>query len=221
MILLPKKNKEGVPYISYSQYKLWKEIQSFNLKIEGKLEYFATYFLGYRFPDVGWGEFGEQVESYITERRFGDWFTEEEKKVMNRIEPLGLFQYEVELKLDGFNILGYIDDAKPDFSRIRDYKTGSISSLGQYKKAEYYQTDIYSAAIKQMHGITPEAEVCSIERKGNCMYGGGRANLSVGNEINYIPRIITDERMDFIVEDITKAAKEISEWYEIFMQFNK
>lgn len=70
MINLPKKTDQGIPYISHSQYKLWKEAKSFNLGINGKIEYFASYFLGYKFPDKGWGEFGNDVETYITERRF-------------------------------------------------------------------------------------------------------------------------------------------------------
>lgn len=221
-IILPRKDEQGLQYISYSQYNSYKDEKSFSLGILGQHEYIIGYFLGVRFPDQGWGTFGGDAEDYICTREKADTFDDREKAVMNTIEPLGIFQHEVKLRLiDGVYLLGYIDDMKPDWKKIRDYKTCSKASSQKYYKPEYYQIDIYSAYVKQEKGFIPEAEVCMIERKGNCFGMVDRRDLlSVGNEVWYHLREVTQERIDYITGDIIRVVHEISDLYKVFLKVN-
>jgi hypothetical protein len=221
-IILPRKDSEGNYYISYSQYSSWKSASGFNTGFDGNIEYMLSYFFGMRFADAGWALFGEQVEGYVTERLYGEFFTQQEKDVMATITPLGVFQHEVRFFiLPNVYILGFIDDATPDFSKIRDYKTASKSSKSRYFTPDYKQLDIYAMYVEEVTGNLPEAEVCIIERKGN-VFGkvDARQLLSVGNFVEYVPRTITKERCDQVRLDLIKTVSEISDAYKLYLKLN-
>ena len=131
-IVLPRTDDEGNYYISYSQIKNWNSDKSFNLGILGKLEYILQYFFGEDFGDMGWAEFGKDVEDYITERKQASKFNDTEKKTLESIETLGVYQQQIKIDFDGFYLLGYIDDMNVDRTHIRDYKTASLNSSKQY-----------------------------------------------------------------------------------------
>lgn len=216
-MMLPKE-KEGRPYISYSQIQLWNSLKSFNLGIPGKQEYIIQYFEGKKFRDQGWAEFGNDVEEYITKREKEEKFTEEERKVLNEIQTLGKFQTEGLMNMGEFDVLMYIDDCKEDYSRIRDYKTGSKSSLKKYEKPDYKQLHIYASWIHQETGVIPECEVVCIERKGNCMMGKGRKALTIGKEVNTINITVTEKDILEIKKEITETALEIEKHFIIYNQ---
>ena len=221
MLNLPR-SKEGIPYISYSQYRSWNDPKSFHLGVKGKYEYMLDYFFDEDFPDMGWAQFGEEVEGYICQRSFSEAFSPEEKKVLETIEPLGLFQHEFFLRFDGFGLLGFIDDAKEDFSHIRDYKTCSKSSSKKYYKDDYYQLDIYAMWVQQNFGHLPETlEVMMIERTGNPFKGGGRSVLKVGEQVWSHYRETSQERINFLREDIRRTAEEIAVTWEVFQKMLK
>lgn len=246
-IILPRKDGDGNYYISYSQYNSFKSAKSFNLGISGKHEYIRSYFLNETFPDQGWAEFGQDVEDYICygkltkaklkkldkEREKSNQklvsevisgFNEDEKETLSKVKPLGNFQVEINLKiLPNVFIKGFIDDATEDLIHIRDYKTCSKNSSKKYYGDDYYQLDIYSAWVEQETGKLPaKAEVCMIERKGNCFGMTERRDLlSVGNEIWYTDRDINKERVDHIIEDVRDVVVEISELYKVFLKSNK
>lgn len=217
-IQLPRDTKEGKPRISYSQIQNWKELKSFNLKIEGKMEYMIEYFMGYNFPDQGWGEFGQDVEEYIGTRGKADKFTDEEKAVLDTIEPLGVLSDEFEIDFGEFVLVGIIDDRTKDWSKIRDYKTASKNSAKKYEEDEYFQLDVYALKTYLESGFIPELEVKIIERKGNCMFTGGREVLTVGKEIWTIERKTSEERLEALKREIITTAIEISEYYKQYLK---
>ncbi len=220
-IELPKQNKKGKPTISYSQYSLFKSLSSFNLKDEGYKEYVVKYFLGYKFADKGWAEFGNDVEDYICKREKSEKFKEEEKKVLNKIEPLGIFQDKFEIDFGDFTLNGIIDDRAEDWSKIIDYKTCSLKSLQQYKTDDYTQMDFYAMKAIEVTGNIPEMEVCAVERLGNCYYEGGREVLTVGENIWRVDRCTTQERLELLKEDLFLVVYQISELYKVFLKTNK
>lgn len=250
-IVLPKTLEDGTPYVSYSQIKNWNSLKSFNLKIPGNLEYIMEYFFGEKFGDMGWAEFGQDVENYICYRDFSEEqikeldaqvlannkkygkdeklisaslasFTEEEKKIMNTIEPLGVFQQEAIIDFGRFKLLGYIDDMSKDITHIRDYKSASDNSRKQYYEDDYYQTDIYAMWVKQETKKLPEkTDVVIVERAGNCFRGGGRSVLSVKGQVWYHERQINVERQIYLKKYIEKTVKEISDCYKVFLKLNK
>lgn len=219
-ILLPKTTKEGKPRISYSQVKLFNEAKSFNLGIEGVLEYMATYFLGYTFPDIGWGQFGEEVESYIAKRENADKFTETEKKTLNDIETLELQSDKFSIDYGQFELYGIIDDRSTDWTKIRDYKTASKNSAKQYYEDDYVQLDLYALKAVEVTGIIPELEVCVIERKGNANFGGGRDALTVGDNVWYISKKTNEERLERLKKEVFRTVVEISEYYKLYLKLN-
>lgn len=217
-ILLPK-SRDGRQYLSYSQIKSWKSAKSFNLSIEGKLEYMLEYFFGEEFGDMGWAQFGTEVEEYITERKHADKFTDKEKETLDSITTLGVFQKEGWIHFDDFDVLLYIDDCTTDLSHIRDYKTASENSSKQYYKDDYWQMDVYGMFCKQETGKLPEkAEMVIIERAGNCFRGGGRGVLSVKDRVWYHDRELTEKRQMILKQDIKDVAYEISECYKMFLK---
>lgn len=221
MLNLPK-NRDGIPYISYSQYTNWNSEKSFNLRIPGKYEYILQYFFGEEYPDMGWAQFGSEVEEYICERKHGDKFTDMEKVLLESIEPLGVFQKEILIEYDGFGVLGYIDDATKDFKHIRDYKTCSKNSSKKYYKEDYYQLDLYAMWVEQAFGYLPDTmEVLMIEREGNPFKGGGRDVLQVGMEHWSHFRHTNRERLNWLREDIRRTAYEISRAWEIYQKMLK
>lgn len=221
-IVLPRFNeKEGTYYISYSQVTAWNAIKSFTLGIPGKEEYIRSYFLKEMHPEGGFATFGKDVEDYICSRDKAETFTNDEKAVLDSIKPLGTFQREFKIKRDGYYVLGYIDDANEDLTKIRDYKTASKASAKKYYTDEYEQLDIYAMAIKEEIGRCPdELEVCVIERSGNG-FKGGREALKVAGEVWYINRETSDDKMARISHNIERTVKEISEVYKVFLKLNK
>ena len=224
-VFLPKVYKgdnekyKGKPMISWSQIETWNSKSGFNTGMEGFLEYMLKYFIGASFPDMGWGTFGSEVEDYICIREHAEKFNDEEKKVMDTIIPLGVFQQEVVIDFGEFVVLGFIDDADKAFELIRDYKTKSESSKKDLHKPEKHQLDIYAMWVRQEFGHIPKAEYCVIERLGGkeCMSGGGRAVLTIGKQIWYEPyKEITDESLALTEALVRRTVYEISSYYRTY-----
>lgn len=220
-LILPKQDAEGNYYISYSQVKAWTETKGFSTGQLGKIEYIRKYFFNEKFPDkTGFAQFGTEVENYITTRTDADKFTLQERKVLDTIEPLGVFQKEIKLQFKDFYVLMYIDDKRADYSKLRDYKTASEKSSQKYYGEEYNQLDIYALGAKQECGKVPqELEVCVIERLGNG-FKGGRNVMTVGERIWYIPRKTDEHRLLMLEKLIKKTVSEISEYYDVFLTLN-
>lgn len=224
MITLPKIDKDGIPYLSYSQVSSWKEKKGFNTGMLGRHEYIRRYFLGEKFEDrFGFAQFGQEVEDYITIRESADAFSTKEREVLERITPLGNYQSEFKIQFpeQGFYVIGYIDDATDDFKHIRDYKTASNNSKQKYYEDDYKQLDVYSLAVKQKYGYIPDKlEVVAVERLGNG-FRGGRNVMSVGEEIWYIDRETSEDRLNTLYNDILETSLEISKYWNIFCKLNK
>lgn len=221
-IILPRKDKDGNYYTSYSSLKSWSEAKGFNTGRLGKEEFIRTYFFGEQYPDNnGFAQFGSEVEDYICGKpEAQDLFTAKEKETLDKIKPLGVFQHEFKIQLDGFYVKGFIDDLKPDHKLIRDYKTASERSSQKYYEPEYNQLELYALAIQQDKGFIPDLEVCVIERLGNG-FRGGRGVMSVGENIWYIPRTTNEQKLLELKQYIIDTTKDISEYYQLFLQLNK
>lgn len=248
-IKLPKlykgdnKQFQGKPMISFSQVETWNDKKGFNTGLLGKYEYMRKYFMGETYPDMGWGQFGNETEAFVTlhdkqpheleqlppedrEALLSAManFNADEKKFLKTIKPLGNFQTEVIIDFDSFILLGYIDDHSDDYKHLRDYKTKSESGMKKLKSPSNYQLDVYSLYCMRELDIMPErAEYTVIERLGGlaCMKGGGRNSLSVGNQVWTVEREITKERLKETENLILKTAKDISDHWKTFQKFNK
>lgn len=221
MIILPKQDKNGNYYISYSQINAWNDLKGFNTGKPGTHEYIRSYFLGERYEQNSFATFGKEVEDYICYRGSKDKFDKREREVLNSIKPLGVFQHPIIINFDGYYLAGIIDDCDESFTKLRDYKTCSTKSAEKYYKDEYEQLDVYALGIKQKIGLLPkELEVCAIERTGNG-FRGGRDVLKVGEEVWYIPRKTNEKRLNTLERKIQRTVEEISHLYKIFLKLNK
>lgn len=220
-INLPKKDDDGKFMISYSQISKWNEAKGFVTRKEGKEEYMMQYFFGEKFPDqYGFAQFGKDVEDYITLRQGAELFSEAERKTLELITPLGVFQKEFKLDFGDFYVLGYMDDTNKETDHVRDYKTASANSKKKYYEESYNQLDIYALAVEQETGKIPLLEVVCIERLGNG-FRGGRSVMTVGETVWYIPRETNAERLDYLRNYIISTAEEISDYWTVFQKLNK
>ena len=217
-IILPKEYN-GKPVLSYTQVSSFNTLDSYQYKyVPGWVEYIQKYFLNVKFPDIGYGQFGTEVENYICTKEGEELFSSKEKKVLNKIKPLGTFQQEGLLDFGDFHLILYIDDATSDFKHIRDYKTKSKNTIDELRGDDYVQMDIYSMWVKQEFGYYPDkVEIIGIERIGNA-FTGGREGLKVGNEIWKFDREVTEDRCNKIRKEIIETANKISNLYKTYQK---
>lgn len=220
----------GKHYVSWSQIEAFNSKSGFNTGLKGDLEYIKKYFLGEEFPDMGWGTFGNRVEDYICERKGKEFFEEKELELLNKIEPLGVFQREVVYLIPGTDVivLGYIDDMSKvienEVARLRDYKTKSKSSKGDLHEDGKHQIEIYTMGLAQEGIRVKSAEYLIIERLGGfeCFQGGGVDSLSVGNNIwlePYAKEKLEEKRLKQTDKLILKTVKEISSLYKTYLKY--
>ena len=237
----------GKMYVSWSQIESFNDKSGFNTGFLGMYEYILKYFSGAKFPDMGWGDFGSETEAYITYRGRdaevpeGDEgtkeslknsyinFKDEEKRVLEKIEPLGVFQKEICYYIEELDIivLGYIDDMTPPQGNVvkllRDYKTKSESSKKDLHLPKKLQIPLYVLGLRQEGLEVERAEYCIIERGGGyqCMQGGGRDVLFVKDRIWYEDFKYDEKKLKETKKSIISTVKHISDLYKTYVKFFK
>lgn len=218
-IKLPKKNKQGQYYISYSQYNKWKN---------NKKDYIKSYFLGERFEGNAYTEFGSMVGEALENNDFSG-FTPKELEVMKKITRLDQFEREINWDLGDFVVNGYIDTndllkdgSEPSANKlvnsIVDYKTGDMNKIPVYEDDGYDQVTIYAGAIEAETGHLPsKGWVELIERTGNAFRG---EKLELGKKVVVIPQDVSPKAVAKVKKNLIKVAKEISLSYKVFNKLN-
>ena len=215
----------GMPVTSWSQVESWTATKGFNTGMAGKKEYMVRYFLGERFPDMGWGQFGTEVEDCVT---LGECepFTPKELETIKDIKPLGVFQEEIVIDFGDFCLLGYIDDmSEPKdgvVDIVRDYKTKSKSSKADLHDPKKLQLELYILGLQQRGLKVENAEYVIIERLGGreCMNGGGRESLRIGTNVWRETYMFSDKSVERAEAIVRETVKEISNHYKIFKILN-
>lgn len=210
---LPRRDKEGNCYLSYSQMSMWKK---------SKRDYMRQYFYGEKDTKdflKPYGDFGTKVGEAL---EFNDFkgFKPKEQKFLKTVPRLDEFEREITLNLNGFYMKGYIDTSTiPEgyVKRLADYKTGEIDKrTAEYEADSYNQTEIYSAALEQEFGRLPdEAQVIIIQRNGNAFKG---EKLILGDKFHIVDKPITRERIDQVKAECQAIAEEISKFYTIYLK---
>ena len=175
------------PYLSYSQFSLFKD----NPK-----EYYKRYVDNIRFSNK-WTEFGKWVHSELEKPKSDD-------NVIELIRPnikVGKNEVEVKAKLDDIPLLGYVDIMNNREKYIVDIKT-SGKEWTQKKADEEEQLTFYSILIREAYGWIPQELIIHwIETKGDPLYLTGN-----NKEI-----ITTREQwqLDMLEEEIKEVWEEI------------
>lgn len=202
---LPKKDDDGMSYLSYSQISLF---------LKDKKEYYRQYILGEPFEGNWYTEFGQKVGKAIETNCF-DEFSWSEQEVLKQVPRLDEFEKETRLKYDkhGFYIKGFIDTNLFNLAHIIDYKTGGKGKYTKYLQKDYTQLCYYALSLRQEFGITPlRAQVCFIERGGNAFKG---ESLFVVNKKPLIIEIdISEARLKSVYWNTIKIAKQIESFYK-------
>ena len=205
---LPKVDKNGMPYLSYSQ------ISSF---IKNKKEYIKSYFFNEPIAFTAYLDFGNKVGTALQHNDFSD-FSEEEQLTLKKVKRLDEFEKNIRVDFGDFYVTGFIDTNNKTLNHIIDYKTGSANKVDEYTKDTYIQPHIYALGIEQEKGKLPKkAEVILIERYGNAFKG---EPLTVGKEIIHIPIDISKERLEYAKQLVIDTAKEIEYYYKLFLELN-
>lgn len=236
----------GKGYISWSTCESFNDKTGFNTGFLGEYEWILNKLSKVEFPDLGWGQFGSEAEAYITLRNLPQKeikklepkiqkelsdalinFTDKEKQVLDKIEPLGVFQDEICYYIEELDIiiLGYIDDRTKEVNGkiklLRDYKTKSEGSKKDLHDPKKHQIEIYILGKRQVGLEVENAEYCIIERLGGreCMNGGGRESLSVGERVWYEPYSWTESRLQETHGMLVDTAKRISEVVTVYNKY--
>ena len=216
-LVLPRLDKDGNHYISYSQLSTWKR---------SKREYMRQYFWGEGFEGNAYTDFGTLVGEALENGDFSG-FTAKEKKFLKTIPRYGEYEREIRLEMKGFYVKGFIDTSSPPnddlgtmnlwVDKIADYKTGDVvKKKAEYESESYIQVDIYAAAMRQQFGVLPESAcVYLINRTGNAYQG---EELVLGNSFITIDKPITNEKADQVLEEVQMIAEEISAYYQVFLK---
>ena len=123
---LPKKDENGISYLSYSQIQLFKR---------DKNEYLERYILNKPFLGNAYTDFGSKVGEALETNNFKG-FSSQEQRTLNKCTRLDEFEKKVNLDFGDFYVLGYIDTNSKDFNEIIDYKTGGRNKEFQYLEDE-------------------------------------------------------------------------------------
>jgi hypothetical protein len=202
---LPRKDKDGNSYLSYSQIALFKR---------DKQEYKESYIIGKPFEGNDYTDFGSKVGEALEHNNF-DLFDKKESDVLKTCRRLDLFERETKLEYDkdGFYVKGFIDTINNKLTNIIDYKTGGRNKEFQYKELDYVQIQLYALSIMQETGIKPDfGSVEFIRRSGNAFRG---EKLTVANEKPIQIEIdISLDRLKQVYWSVLRTAKEIEQFYK-------
>ena len=209
MINLPKKDKNGVPYISYSQ------ISSF---LKNRKEFVKSYFYKEPIQFTAYIDHGAKVGKALETNDFSK-FTKDEQKTLKKVPRLDIFEKEVKVDFGEFYLIGYIDTIRKTYTKLLDYKVGTEKKIAEYQDPNYVQTILYAMGIQQETGKLPkETGVILIERHGNAFRG---EELVIGEKIWEIPLEVSQKRIKFASELVRETALEISKYYTTFLKMNK
>ena len=206
---LPKKDKHGNSRVSYSQLECFKR---------SKKDFVDRYILKKPFISNPYIDFGSKVGNAISSGLY-EGFNKNEIGSLNKVTKLDAFEKRILLKYEEFYLVGFIDSISNDLKNLIDYKTGGVGKHVKYMNYKYNQLAIYSLAIRQEFGITPEnASVEFITRDGNT-YRGIELTVS-NNDIIRIPVDITKKRLVSVYKDVYNTTKQIEEFYDKWLNSN-
>lgn len=210
-MILPQTDKEGNPYLSYSQIQKWNESQR---------DYIRRYFFGEPVVDIGYMAFGTLIGEALEKEDFSE-FSIEEQAFLKTIPRLDIFEQEIKVDFDGFYVKGYIDTANKGFTVIADYKTILTEQKlrDKYLDKNYLQLILYAMGVKQMTGKLPDKlEIIGIERLGNAFRG---EELVLGENYWVLNIPLTQERIDYTIDYVNRTALEISECYKVYKKISE
>lgn len=209
---LPKVDKDGIPYISYSQVTTWRK---------SKRDYIRQKFFLEEEDNISlkkYGDFGTKVGESYENNDFSQW-SKQEADFLKTLPSYDEFEKEINLDIGWAKVKGFIDSNTKEedgyVKKLLDYKTGEISKVeSKYSSKDYQQVDLYAAALRQEYGKIPkEGCVVIIDRAGNAFKG---QELTLTGKAKIVKRELSDERCDEVIGDFKEVAENISDHFKVF-----
>lgn len=201
----------GKPYISYSSVDSW-----FNYREDFIKQKFGKI----KLPTGVYAMFGSYIGEAIENGKFGEnlhGFEGQENLDLDSLRPDGA-EYEKLIVIDRGNyiIVGFIDIyyEKDGKAHIEDAKSGGKSKENNYKDDSYIQVILYAHAIENTGIKIGGTGVRFIRREGSHI----NPPLKIGKDQFYIPLEYNKKRVDFALNKVDKAVKEISDLYKTFIK---
>ena len=216
----------GRPKLSYSAYNSFKEPAY-------KGEFFGVYFLGAPRTGTIFTEYGSAVGAYQETGEPQEYLSQSDKDILDTKigRPKGAI-YEKELIIDrGEYIIQCFVDRILEVDgglEVIDFKTGAIDKKkADYESPEYQQTTLYSYGLSQLGYKIKYSGVKLADRKGNTLdtnafsKKGDPLWLRLTGEVIDIPTPYSEERAKKFLESFDKTAKEIEEYYKVYLKYFK
>jgi len=202
------------PYISYSQYSLWKS---------SKDQYRKRYYEDAPSIETIETLYGKKIGLMVEEEKHHD------DEVLSKLINYPCKEYRIEVEIDeGLKVLGFLDQFHPETLSLLEMKTGHRNKAGKapwdnLKVHKHKQLVFYSLLIELKHGdVHPtailqwlETEFAdeTIEFDGHILTSKSGRKLFLNGAIETYERVIEQWERDKIREDIIMVAKEITEDY--------
>ena len=105
---------------------------------------------------------------------------------------------------------------------VRDYKTKSKSSKADLHDPKKLQLELYILGLQQRGLKVEKAEYVIIERLGGreCMNGGGRKSLRIGNTVWREPYRFSEKSVTRAESIVRETVQQISKYYKVFKALN-
>ena len=125
---LPKKDENGISYLSYSQIQLFKR---------DKNEYLERYILNKPFLGNAYTDFGSKVGEALETNNFKG-FSSQEQRTLNKCTRLDEFEKKVNLDFGDFYVLGYIDtNSEDEYTQLCYYALALKQEFGVLPSKAY------------------------------------------------------------------------------------
>jgi len=213
---LPKQ-KDGKPYISYSQHTSFNETSE-----EFRYQMILNYIFGIKMPSrFGlYATYGNHCGEYIETqgKKRGDLLSDSDCKILDGImkDFPKTSEYEREVWIDRGNyfILGFEDrwePIEPALCDVEDFKTGSIvKKKAHYASQKYGQTTLYSFSEESKGIKVRDSFVTLIDRGGNPMSEKEPTKLYLTGKVEKIPTPYSTERAEKVLATMDDTALKLA-----------
>jgi hypothetical protein len=209
----------GKPKLSYSQYNSWKDSQY-------RPDYIKRYFAKIDTPGSCFTDFGTDVGTYkewvgigrTGEQPIMKYLSKEDLDWLDSLEypENSIYEDLVVVDCGDFVMEGYIDRSEyiQNGVHVRDFKTGNIiKKTPEYASPDYQQTTLYCQKDVEGYEILG-SDVMLLGRAGN---NTQKNPLKLTQEFKIIPTPYSRDRALQFLDKVAVTAKEISEYYQRYL----
>ena len=205
---------KGKFYISYSTVSSWEGYRENLIKQK---------FVGITLQSGVYAElgtyFGNAVENGEFAKDNPNGFTGQEN--LKLVPRPASAEYEKMILIDRgeYVIIGFIDiyDETNGVARVGDIKTGGARKEKEYADPKYIQVMLYAHAIEQSGKEIGDTYVWFVRRTGSHI----NPPLHISEEQFKIPLAYSPERVVYALNKVDTAAKELSEYYKVYLKYFK